>query len=102
MEQQLHIAQLESDNAQLLADHHGIFEDLGFCIRCCDRLTEQLEKGLVDDEDLHRAWWTAAVIAYARCFATGVRYGLTVEIFSHFEGEPAAAHQLYVDMRNKH
>lgn len=98
---ELPIAELKSEKAKNLADHAAILQDLKFCIACCDRTIELL-RAKSDDLVLIRALWTAALVSYARCFASGVRYGLTPSIFDHFEGEPQAAHEYYIQLRNKH
>jgi hypothetical protein len=95
------IAELKSEKAKKLADYAAILLDLKFCIACCDRTIEVLE-AKSEDVVLLRAMWTAALVSYARCFATGVRYGLTPGIFDHFQGEPQAAHNYYLQLRNKH
>jgi hypothetical protein len=95
------IAELKSSLAQELADRAAVFQDLTFCVACCDRAIESLRS---DTKDLLliRALWTAALVTYARCFASGVRFGLTPDLFDHFEGEPRKVHQYYLDLRNKH
>jgi len=42
------------------------------------------------------------LIKYARCFATGKRFGLSKDVFQNLQGEPFKAHQFYIDLRNKH
>jgi hypothetical protein len=95
------IAELKSEKAKKLADYAAILLDLKFCIACSDRTIEVLQ-AKSEDVVLLRAMWTAALVSYARCFATGVRYGLTPSIFDQFEGEPQAAHEYYLQLRNKH
>jgi hypothetical protein len=102
MIEQLHIAELDMPSARVLANRASIFQDLTFCIQCCDRLSSTLEPGVQEDTVLQQALWTAALISYARCFATGVRQGLSPSIYDKFEGEPRDAHQMYIDMRNRH
>jgi hypothetical protein len=102
MMEQLHIAELDMPSARVLADRASIFQDLTFCIQCCDRLSDILAPGVQEDAILQQALWTAALISYARCFATGVRQGLTPSIYERFEGEPRDVHQMYIDMRNRH
>ena len=46
--------------------------------------------------------WTAALIRYARCFASGKRFGLSESIFNGLKGEPRKVHKMYIDLRNKH
>ena len=98
---QLPIAELKSAKAKELADRAAIFNDLTFCVACCDRAIDNLRS---DSQDtvLIRALWTAALDAYARCFTTGVRFGLTSGLFDHFEGEPRETHEYYLELRNKH
>lgn len=98
---QLPIAELKSTKAKELADRAAIFQDLAFCVACCARAIENL-RAASQDAVLIRALWTAALVAYARCFTSGVRYGLTSDLFEHFDGEPRETHEYYVDLRNKH
>lgn len=99
---QLPIAELKSTKAKELADRAAIFQDLTFCVACCDRTIENLRAENQKDAVLIRALWTAALVAYARCFTSGVRYGLTSDLFDHFDGEPRETHEYYIDLRNKH
>lgn len=97
---EMHIAQVEFEEAKAAADLMSIFQDLGFTINALDRLSKLVSS---DDEDpvLARSFWTAALVAYARCFATGKRFGLSRALFGDIEGG-AEAHQLYIELRNKH
>jgi hypothetical protein len=98
----LPIAELTTENAQLLADCTSIDNDLAFCMRCCERLSQFVQSGH-QDMVLQRSLWTSALVAYARCFASGVRYGLTPEIFSKHEGKLLVeAHKYFIEVRNKH
>ena len=47
------------------------------------------------------ALWTAALVKYIRCFATGKRFGLDVSVFDGLEGA-RDTHQFFKDMRDKH
>jgi len=98
----LHLAELKTPNARLLADRASIFQDLAFCIECCDELSEILIVARRGENVVQQALWTAALISYARCFASGARLGLTPAIYDKFDGEPRETHQMYIDMRNKH
>jgi hypothetical protein len=98
---QLPIAELKSTKAKELADRSAIFQDLTFCAACCDRAIENL-RATSQDTILIRALWTAALVAYARCFTTGIRFGLTSDLFDHFDGQPRETHEYYLDLRNKH
>jgi hypothetical protein len=90
-------------SAQELADLTSIFQDLGFVVECCDRLLDSLESS---DRDpvLAQALWSAALVAYVRCFGTGKRLGLDASLVEQvgLEGEVQAWHQYLRNMRDKH
>lgn len=70
------VRRLTSPAALALADLAGIFEDLQTSLACCERLVDELEAG--SDEVVLEAYWTTAVLSYARCFRAGKRgVGLT-------------------------
>jgi hypothetical protein len=68
---------LETPAARVLADQSATIADLQFVMDCCKRLLTELAKP-EDDRDLvvALALWSAALVAYARCFTTGRRLGL--------------------------
>jgi len=98
---ELPIAKANSSEAQKLADLAAIVQDFGTIMQACSRL-----KNLLDDNSkdnfLIESLWVSALIKYARCFATGKRFGLSKDIYQHLPGEPLEAHQFYIDLRNKH
>jgi hypothetical protein len=51
-----------------MADLAAIFEDLQTTLRCCERLVSELASGEPDDLTLE-AFWTTAMLSYARCFS---------------------------------
>lgn len=71
---------LDVPSAYILADQAAIVQELQFVIDCCKRLLGELA---ADEEKrdgvLPLALWSSAVIAYARCFSKGKRFGLTSE-----------------------
>ena len=71
---------LEMPSAQVLADQSATIQDLQFVMDCCKRLLAELAKP-VDDQDLivALALWSAALVAYARCFSKGSQFGLDPE-----------------------
>jgi hypothetical protein len=93
--------ELESDSAKALADLGSILRDLEFVISCCDRLLPMLEQEERDVVTIE-ALWTAALVAYARCFASGKRFGLDEDSFVGLEGDVVAFHRLLLSLRNKH
>ena len=71
---------LDVPSAYILADQAAIIQDLQFVMDCCKRLLNEL--AAPDEEQdpvLPLALWSSAVIAYARCFSKGKRFGLTNE-----------------------
>ena len=68
---------LEIPSAQVLADQSVTIQDLQFVMDCSKRLLAELAKP-ADDQDLivALALWSAALVAYARCFSKGSRFGL--------------------------
>jgi len=96
------IAILDFEEARQLADYGAILQDLSFVLGVLERLHELLgEDGDDADSVLVRAYWTAALIAYVRCFSAGKRFGLSEEIFEGIEGG-VGAHRLYKQLRDKH
>jgi hypothetical protein len=92
---------LDSDSAKILADLASILRDLEFVVGCCDRLLPMLEEKDRDAVTIE-ALWTAALVAYARCFASGKRFGLDENSFVGLEGEVVAFHRWLLNLRNKH
>ena len=71
---------LEMPSAQVLADQSATIQDLQFVMDCCKRLLAELAKP-ADDQDLivALALWSAALVAYARCFSKGSQFGLDTD-----------------------
>ena len=95
------VANVDYEEAKKLADLGAIVQDLGFTMKTCSRLKKLLKE---DSQDslLIESMWTAALIRYARCFATGKRFGLSESIFDGLIGEPHKVHKMYMDLRDKH
>jgi hypothetical protein len=90
-------------SAQELIDLTSIFQDLGFVVACCDRLLDPLESSDRDNV-LAQALWSAALVAYVRCFGSGKRVGLDASFLEQvgLEGEVQAWHRYLRNMRDKH
>jgi len=75
------VRHLATPAALALADLAGVFDDLQTVLRCCERLMAELASPRGEPDDLAlEAYWTTAVLAYGRCFATGARgVGLTAD-----------------------
>jgi hypothetical protein len=64
------VRRLETPPALALADLAAIFEDLQTVLRCCERLVSELARDEAERDDLAlEAFWTTAVMSYARCFS---------------------------------
>jgi len=101
IEEEIPIATVSFEEAQRLADLGAILQDLKFTMATCLRLEKFLKEGS-DDSLLIESLWTSALIRYARCFATGKRFGLDEKVFDGLEGEPIKTHKFYIDLRSKH
>lgn len=87
--------------AARLASLAGIENDLRGVQEYCDLL---LTKG--DERPFASTEWeaisSAGVVRYARCFCSGVRHSLSRTLFDDVDSEFYEAHELFIDMRNKH
>jgi hypothetical protein len=94
---------LDIPSAQVLADQAVIIQDLQFVMECCKRLLTELARP-EDERDpvVPVALWSAALVAYARCFATGQRFGLTADDVTSvpLQGEVLSYHKWVVRERN--
>ncbi len=94
---------LDIPSAQALADQAVIIQDLQFVMECCKRLLTELARP-EDERDpvVPVALWSAALVAYARCFATGQRFGLTADDVTSvpLQGEVLSYHKWVVRERN--
>lgn len=90
--------------ARAVADLLAIQKDLEFVSEACHLLLD-LPSG---NPRLHATWsralWSSALVAYARCFATGKRLGLTTEDVQRVPNGPHAVafHGKMIELRNKH
>lgn len=99
-----YVAQVDFQEARNLADLASIHQDLSFVVDGLSRLLRLLQN---DDEDtvVQQSLWTAALVAYTRCFATGKRLGLSEDILQtqEWEGDdPIKCHRYYRNLRDKH
>jgi hypothetical protein len=95
---------LDVPSAQVLADQAAIIHDLQFVMECCKRLLTELAKPeITRDAVIPNALWSAALVAYARCFGQGKRFGLATEDVRTLplEGEVMKYHQWVLAERDK-
>jgi len=95
---------LDLPSARMLADQISTIQDLQFVMECCKRLLTELVKP--DDERepvVPQALWSAALMAYDRCFTKGKRFGLTADDVRGLplEGQVLKFHTWIVDERNQ-
>ena len=89
------------DKAKTHADLFSVMQDLMAVMKTCSSLKKILQDGSKDGV-LIQNLWTAALIRYARCFASGKRFKLNISLLKNLEGEPVKVHELYINLRNKH
>ncbi|HJQ00356.1 MAG TPA: hypothetical protein VJ851_02040 [Jatrophihabitans sp.] len=92
-------------SAQLLNDLAAVIHDLGFVISCAERLLIELAKeDDGGDRIVVQALWSAALVAYNRCFSTGKRTGIRHDLVGDIglQGEVKKFHDYLTSMRNKH
>jgi hypothetical protein len=95
---------LDGPSARALADQAAIIQDLQFVMECCKRLLTELAKPEVArDAVVPNALWSAALVAYVRCFGQGKRFGLDTEDVRALplEGEVMKYHQWVLAQRDK-
>ncbi|MGP7999802.1 MAG: hypothetical protein ACLPKI_21175 [Streptosporangiaceae bacterium] len=95
---------LDVPSAQILADQALIIQDLQFVMDCCKRLLTELAKPEEDrDPVVPQALWSAALVAYARCFGKGKRFGLSAEDVRSLplRGEVMKYHKWVIEERDK-
>ena len=100
------VKRLKSPAALALSDLAAVFEDLQTALRCCERLVQELapDRGEPDDLALE-AFWTTAVLSYARCFSAGPRgIGLTEQDISAtgLAGDVLGWHKVLLELRDRY
>jgi hypothetical protein len=99
--EETYVVQAEYEEALKLADIYSILQELKSVMETCTRL-RQLLKAEQKDWLLIESIWTAALIRYSRCYASGKRHGLSEDIYKDLPGDAIGVHRLYENLRNKH
>jgi hypothetical protein len=99
--EETYVVQAEYEEALKLADVYSILQELKSVMETCTRL-RQLLKAEQIDWLLIESLWTAALIRYSRCYASGKRHGLSEDIYKDLPGDAIGVHRLYENLRNKH
>lgn len=98
--QELPVVEHDCPEARRLADLISLHRDLRFCCEVLKRLLDVIEGE--QDAILQQALWSAALVSYARCFASGKRLGLTEDVFSDLQGDPVDLHRYLKNQRDKY
>ena len=97
------VRRLRSPAALALADLAALFEDLQTVLACCERLVAELGAAEPDELTLE-AYWTTALLSYARCFAPGERgTGLTEDDLGRtgLAGDVVGWHRALLQLRER-
>jgi hypothetical protein len=95
---------LDLPSARILAGQASIIQDLQFVMDCCKRLLTELARPEEDrDGVVPQALWSSALVAYARCFGKGRRFGLSTEDIQNLplHGAVMKFHKWVIEERNK-
>jgi hypothetical protein len=95
---------LDLPSARILAGQASVIQDLQFVMDCCKRLLTELARPEEDrDGVVPQALWSSAVVAYARCFGRGRRFGLSMEDVRNLplHGAVMKFHKWVIEERNK-
>ncbi len=95
---------LDLPSARILAGQASVIQDLQFVMDCCKRLLTELARPEEDrDGVVPQALWSSAVVAYARCFGRGRRFGLSTEDVRDLplHGAVMKFHKWVIEERNK-
>ncbi len=95
---------LDLPSARILADQASIIQDLQFVMDCCKRLLTELARPEEErDGVVPQALWSSALVAYARCFGKGRRFGLSTEDIQNLplHGAVMKFHKWVIEERNK-
>ena len=98
------VRRLERPAAAALADLAALFEDLQTVLRCCERLVSDLASTEGEPDDLAlEAFWTTALLSYARCFEpreSGVRLSEDDVSATGLAGDVVGWHQMLLRLRS--
>lgn len=107
--------EVDFQEAREAQELHAILRDLDFVMETADYLADLLREWASLEEDLspaatirkdlvERSLWTAALVAYARCYAHGTRYQLSEQYFleEYPEGNLLELHRYFKNIRDKH
>ena len=95
---------LDLPSARILAGQASAIQDLQFVMDCCKRLLTELALPEEDrDGVVPQALWSSALVAYARCFGKGSRFGLSAEDVRDLplHGAVMKFHKWVIEERNK-
>ncbi|SRR6266545_3918989 len=94
-------ARLDCADGRRLGDLTLIERDLKQTVALCDRILAVLGQPKADQVVIE-GLWTAALVAYARCFASGKRIPLGQALFDSVAPHWKKEHEFFSDLRSKH
>jgi hypothetical protein len=98
--------ELRPDEASRYVDLLMLKEDLDFSVALLEEplqaFTVEPGAGSEGHYDVQKARWNAALVAYARAFATGIRQPLEAGIFSSLEQRARDDHEYFIGLRDRH
>lgn len=94
------MAEIRSETASKLGDYVLLEADLVFGKQAIERLLT-LRSGDEADSLTVRSLYYSTLVAYARCFRSGVRTRLDPSIYSELPGDPLGFHEFLINTRNK-
>jgi hypothetical protein len=95
---------LDTPSARVLADQASVIQDLQFVMDCCKRLLAELGRPERErDAVVPQALWSAALVAYGRCFGGGRSSGLTVDDVQNLplQGAVTKFHEWVIEERER-
>jgi hypothetical protein len=97
---------LRTAEARDYASLISIIDDLSFVVLSATRILKEMEAGELDEDAsvVVRGLWSAALVAYKRCFSDGKRAFLSEDDVQSLplKGDVVEWHRFVVQMRNKH
>jgi hypothetical protein len=105
---------VEFEEAKEAEDWFGIYQDLGIVVSAANQAADIAERQRRQEQEtplssptvcpehiVKHSLWSAALVAYVRCFATGVRARFDESIFGDAE-DVIQRHRYYKNIRDKH
>lgn len=96
------MVQVDTSSAEAVRDLASFRRDMEIAKAYGEAFIASDPATIESPRDLRLAYWVAAVTTYARSFGTGARRSENRPSVEAFTDEQRAAHDLYIELRNKH